>query len=114
MLLVEYQNLIPGTIYNTFCFGRPGIYHINCYVLLTPFALKAGVNPWVIGIIIVASANVWTVSYQNTTHIAAMVATGKDAVKQSHAVRMSLAYMIINIIAIVASIPWWKILGLIP
>lgn len=83
-------------------------------VLLSPIAMNAGVNPWVIGLVIVASVNVWTVKYQNTTHIAAMSATDNEFVTQSQAAKMSLAYMVINIIALVACIPWWKMLGLLP
>ncbi|AGL00074.1 SLC13 family permease [Desulfoscipio gibsoniae] len=83
-------------------------------VMLTPFALQVGVNPWIVGLIILTSANVWTVKYQNTTHIAAMSATGNEFIKQSQAAKMSIAYMLINIIAIVVSLPWWKMLGLIP
>lgn len=82
--------------------------------MLTPFAWKAGINPWVIGLVILTSVNVWTVKYQNTTHIAAMAATGKEFVKQSQAAKMSIAFMVINIIALVVSLPWWKMLGLIP
>lgn len=82
-------------------------------VMLTPFSLKAGINPWVVGLVILTSVNVWTLKYQNTTHIAAMAATGKQYLKQSQASKMSIAYMIINIIALLVSVVSWKMIGLI-
>ena len=87
-------------------------------VLLLPFCVKAGLNPFVMGIVIVSAVNVWHMLYQNTTHIAAMTASISadnpvPMTNQAGAWKMSVAYMAINVIALVASIPWWKIIGVI-
>lgn len=82
-------------------------------VMFTPFALNAGVNPFIVGFIVLTCVNVWTVRYQNTTNIAALGATGKQYIKTSQASKMSVAYMVINIIGLLVSVVWWKMIGYI-
>lgn len=81
--------------------------------MLIPFALNAGVNPFIVGFIVLTSVNVWTLRYQNTTNIAALGATGKQYIKNSQVSKMSVAYMVINIIALLVSVAWWKMIGFI-
>lgn len=81
--------------------------------LLMPFAVQAGIDPWIIGFIILASINVWTVNYQNSSYLTSFYATGGDMVKHSQVARMSLAYMLISLLGFLASIPFWEFIGLI-
>lgn len=81
-------------------------------VMLTPFAMQAGVNPWIVGIIVFASMNVWNVFYQNTTYLAAFYAA-QGAVEHKHMVKLSVAYMIISLLGFLISVPYWQMMGLI-
>jgi len=75
-------------------------------VFVTPFALKVGINPFVTAFVILTSVNVFTTVYQNSTFLAAYYASG-GMVKHGHIIKMSLAYMLINIIALMACVPIW-------
>lgn len=82
-------------------------------VLLTPLALAAGINPLVTSFAVLVSVNLWNVIYQNTTFLAANYAAD-GMVKHSQTIKMSVAYAVINIVALLASVPLWKLTGLIP
>jgi DASS family divalent anion:Na+ symporter len=69
-------------------------------------------NPLVPAFIVLTSVNLWNVVFQNTTFLAAFYASG-GMVKHSQTIKMSVAYAAINIIALLASVPVWKMLGMI-
>jgi DASS family divalent anion:Na+ symporter len=81
--------------------------------LLIPFAAQAGINPWIVGFIILVSINVWIVNYQNSSYLTAYYATGGYMVKHSQVVKMSLAYILISLLGFFVCIPYWKLIGLI-
>jgi DASS family divalent anion:Na+ symporter len=82
-------------------------------VLLTPLALHAGINPWIIGFIIYCSSNVWNVFYQNATFQVAYYAADGKMVSHRQMIPFSVAYMVISLAALLISIPYWEMLGLL-
>ncbi len=82
--------------------------------LMAPFATQAGINPWIIVMVIIASINVWTVNYQNSSYLTAYYATGGNMVNHNQAAKMSLVYMVLSLVGLLASIPFWELIGLIP
>ncbi len=83
-------------------------------VMLLPFASVAGINPWVIGMVSYVSVMVWYLPYQNANFLSAFAAAGgEDRVAYKHTVKASVAYMIISLIGLLISVPYWKFLGLI-
>jgi divalent anion:Na+ symporter, DASS family len=82
-------------------------------LMLTPLALQAGMSPWIIGIIVYAAGNTWTVFFQNTPYVAAFYATGGDFVNHSQMVKLSVAYMVICIVGLLICVPLWQMMGLI-
>ena len=82
-------------------------------VLLSPLAVAMKMNPLIPAFIVITSVNLWNVVFQNTTFLAAFYAGG-GMVKHSQTIKMSVAYAGINIIALLASVPVWKMLGLVP
>ncbi len=82
-------------------------------VMLAPLAAQTGINPWIVGIVVYAAGNTWTVFYQNAPYIAAFYATGGDLVDHSQMVKLSVAYMIISLIGFMACIPFWQVMGLV-
>lgn len=83
-------------------------------VLLVPFAVQAGINPWTMGMVVYCSVNVWNAFYQNSSFLVAFYATGGAMVDHSQMVKFSLAYMVISLAGLLLSIPLWKMLGLVP
>lgn len=82
-------------------------------VLLAPLATAMNMNPLIPAFIVLTAVNLWNVVYQNTTFLAAFYAGG-GMVKHSQTIKMSVSYAIINIVALLASIPLWKLLGMLP
>lgn len=81
-------------------------------VACAPFAINAGMDPFIPGIICLTIVNVWNVTYHNTTMITAMTASGNMA-EFSDVRKMSLVYILACIVGMMACIPMWKILGML-
>jgi DASS family divalent anion:Na+ symporter len=82
-------------------------------VIVTPFAVAAGINPFVTAFIILCSVNVFHMFYQNSTYLAGFYAAG-DMVSHNQMIRLSLCYMVINLVALAACVPVWKLTHLLP
>jgi DASS family divalent anion:Na+ symporter len=82
-------------------------------VIVTPFAVSAGVNPFVTAFVILAAVNVFHMFYQNSTYLAGYYAAG-DMVAHNKMIRLSVAYMIISIIGLLACVPIWQMNGFLP
>jgi DASS family divalent anion:Na+ symporter len=83
-------------------------------VVLIPFALQAGINPWVTGFMVYVSTNIWLVFYQNSTFITAYYAVGGEMVTHRQIAPFSAVYCIVSILALLLSVPLWRYLGLVP
>jgi len=83
-------------------------------VMLTPLAIQAGMNPWIVGVVVYVAGNTWTVFYQNAPYVAGFYAAGgKDFVDHGPVAKMSWAYMVISIIGLLLCVPLWQVMGLI-
>jgi len=82
-------------------------------VMLVPMAQQAGVNPWIVGLLTMTAVMTWNVFYQNANYIIAFSATGGEYVDKGMMVRMSIAYMVINLVGFMVAIPVWQLMGLI-
>ncbi len=82
-------------------------------LFLMPIAVSAGINPWVPLFIIYVSVGIWYVIYQHPQFLAGMAASD-GLVEHPQMVKMAVAYMIISIIGLLASIPVWHFTHLIP
>jgi len=83
------------------------------YLLLMPIALKAGVNPWIIGFACAVPICTWNVLPQSVPFLSAFgAADGGEYPSFPESVKMSVFVMIWTIVALWVSIPVWKILGM--
>jgi DASS family divalent anion:Na+ symporter len=83
------------------------------YLLLMPIALEAGVNPWIIGFACAVPICIWNVLPQSVPFLAAYgAADGGGYPSFPEAAKMSVFVMVWTIVALWASIPVWKIMGL--
>lgn len=91
----------------------------TCYtlfiVILTPFCVQAGMSPWIAAMASYCVVYPYFTKYQNINFLAAFNSAGGDE-KLSHTmlVPFCLVFHIVSILALTASVPYWKILGLIP
>jgi len=83
-------------------------------VLLAPVAVAAGINPWIIGIICYTSVYTWNTFYQNSNYLVAYVAAGgEEQIDYRQTFPASVAYMALNLIGLLVSVPFWTLLGYI-
>lgn len=78
-----------------------------------PLCPAYNIHPFVIACITYMSTTTWTVSYQHTVNIASLAAGGSDWVNQKDVTSGSLWFMLVNIIALLISVPYWHFLGMI-
>jgi len=84
-------------------------------LLLTPFALEAGINPWIMAFMSYVAINIFFVMYQNIQYATAFYLAGNGTlVTHGQMVKLSAAFMIFSIIGLWVSVPFWKMMGLMP
>lgn len=81
------------------------------FVLLSPLAVSAGINPWIVGFIASVTICTWNTLPQSIPFLSAFGATNGE-VTYSHTVKMSVFVMIWQIAALLVSIPFWSMMGL--
>lgn len=71
-------------------------------------------DPWIAGMVVYCSTMVWYLRHQNPNFLSAFAASGgDDMIEYNATVKMSFGYMTISLIGLLASIPYWKMLGMI-
>jgi len=83
-------------------------------VFLVPLAVNVGINPWVVGFILFATVNGWLFFFQNPIYLTAFYAANGDFIEHHQTINLCLAYMVIAVLGLFASVPLWQILGLVP
>jgi DASS family divalent anion:Na+ symporter len=82
------------------------------YAILVPITTEAGMSPWILSFAVISSSCVWNLSFHNTMFLSALAATKGEMIVHRDVLPMSVAFMVINIIALMASIWPWRMLGL--
>ena len=83
------------------------------YVVFATTAYQLlGISPFITGFLIIGASKSWPTEYTNTNYVTAEAIVGKDSVNFKDAQIMSHLYILITIVAAVASIPFWKLMGL--
>jgi len=83
-------------------------------VFLVPLAVNVGINPWVVGFILYTTVNGWLFFFQNPIFLTAFYAANGDFIDHSQTIKLCLAYMVIAVLGLFASVPLWQVLGLVP
>lgn len=84
-------------------------------VILTPFCIAAGMSPWVAAMAAYCVVYPYFTKYQNINFLAAFNSAGGDErLEHKMLVPFCLVFHIVSILALTASVPYWKFLGLIP
>jgi CRP-like cAMP-binding protein/di/tricarboxylate transporter len=92
---------------------RPNPIALLLAVALFPAAGSAGVHPWVVIFAAMLANNLWLYPQQNVLYQAAYFATGERSFSHEQARPLAFAYVAFVFVATLASIPFWKWLGLI-
>jgi len=83
------------------------------YIVLMPVGLAAGIHPWIIGFLCSMSIVTWNTLPSSIPFFSAYgAADGGDYPSFAESVKMSFVVMVVQVVACIASIPFWKLLGL--
>ncbi len=82
-------------------------------LVFAPISAAHGINPFITAFTIYCAGNVWNVFYNSIVWVVGYYAAGGDMVEFSEMRKLSIAYMIISIIGLLASVPVWTYLGLL-
>jgi di/tricarboxylate transporter len=92
---------------------RPGPVGVLLSLALFGPAQAVGVDPWIVALATMLSTNIWVYPQQNMLYLTAFYATGERAFSHAQARPLALLYPLFTLIALVASVPYWRWLGLI-
>lgn len=80
---------------------------------VVPAAPQLGITPWLAGITVLLSANIWIFPYQGLEYLVAREATGGEAFDDRQGMRLGAALTAVRFAAIGLSVPVWKLMGLL-
>jgi di/tricarboxylate transporter len=81
-------------------------------IALTPVAVGAGWDPWIVGLIAILACNAFFLPYQSTIYLALYHGTGGKLFTHAQARPMSLVYAVATLVSLCASVPFWRAWGL--
>ncbi len=82
-------------------------------ISLAPVAGDAGISPFVVGLVAVIACNGFFLPYQSTTYLALYHGTGGNLFTHEQARPAALAYGLMTLLALCASVPVWRAMGLL-
>ena len=81
-------------------------------IALAPVAAAKGISPLVVGLVALIACNTFFLPYQSTTYLALYHGTGGEVFTHQQARPTAVAYGIFTLIALVASVFLWRMMGL--
>jgi L-tartrate/succinate antiporter len=82
-------------------------------ISLAPVGISAGIDPWVIGMIALMACNGFFLPYQSTTYLALYHGTNGRLFTHGQARPTAIAYGVVTLVALCASVPLWRAMGLL-
>jgi len=84
------------------------------FLTVSPLAEVAGIHPWITGFTIISATVTWNSYISNSGWLTAYTtANSGELVTYSSQLKMSIAYMVLSIIGLWISVPFWKMAGLL-
>jgi di/tricarboxylate transporter len=82
-------------------------------ISLAPVAGDAGISPFVVGLVAVIACNGFFLPYQSTTYLALYHGTAGNLFTHAQARPAALAYGLMTLVAVCASVPFWRAMRLL-
>ena len=83
-------------------------------LVLIPVVAPLGIEPWVVGMIALVATNMWFLPYQSTTYQALYYGADEQAFSHAQVRPIALIYGLACLVGLVASVPVWRAMGLLP
>ena len=80
---------------------------------IIPVATSAGINPFVIGLVVLVSSNPWFLPYQNTMYLNLFYGTEEKSFQHRQTLKQAYLHVLITLVSIALAVPYWYQLGLI-
>jgi di/tricarboxylate transporter len=80
---------------------------------LVPPGEALGIHPGAVLLVILLTTDVWFLPFQLDSYQAAYFGTGEQGFSHAQGRRFMMAKLVVSVIAIAVSLPWWRALGLI-
>jgi anion transporter len=80
---------------------------------LAPLGQGLGVHPGVVLLVILLNLDVWFFPYQLDVYQIAYFGTGEQGFSHAQGRRLMAAKLVVSLVAVVVSVPWWRAIGLI-
>lgn len=82
--------------------------------IMLPICDVSNISPWIMRFVILTATSTWNVIYQNTFAMQGFAAyDGEKNVIYGQLAKSSICFMLVNIVAIIISIPIWNMMGFI-
>ena len=82
-------------------------------IALAPVAASIGIDPFIVGLVAVIACNGFFFSYQSTTYLALYHGTEGQLFSNLQGAQIAIAYAVVTLIALPASVPVWQAMGLL-
>ncbi len=82
-------------------------------IALAPVAAGIGIDPFIVGLVAVIACNGFFFSYQSTTYLAIYHGTEGELFDHLQGAQMAIAYAVVTLLALAASVPAWHVMGLL-
>jgi di/tricarboxylate transporter/CRP-like cAMP-binding protein len=82
-------------------------------IALAPVGVGAGIDPWIVGLIALMACNGFLLPYQSTTYLALYHGTNGRLFSHRQARPTAIAYALVTLLALCASVPIWRVMGLL-
>jgi DASS family divalent anion:Na+ symporter len=82
-------------------------------IALAPVASGAGIDPWIVGPVTLLACNGFFLPYQSTVYLALYHGTNGRLFTHRQARPAALAYGVITLLVLCASVPIWRVMGLL-
>ncbi len=92
---------------------RPGPIGLLIWLGLYQSAAGLGIDPWVIAMAILLPMMFWLYPQQNMMYLTAYHGTAEQAFSHTQARPLAFFHVVASFIALAASVPVWKLMGLI-
>lgn len=83
-------------------------------LVLVPAVSPFGIEPWVVGITALVTTNMWFLPYQSTIYQALYYGADEEAFSHAQVRPVAFAYGAACLLGLVASVPVWRAMGLLP
>lgn len=83
-------------------------------IAMLPLATQMGYHPFLIVLVVLTLSNTWLLPQSNSMYLTVYSGTDEQAFTHQQVRPLALAHALIGLIAVVASVPYWHLLGLLP